>query len=324
MLNPHGTLLGIVLNNIYEKTVLITGFTGFIGNHLYLYLNKYYPTYRIVCISRQKTTHKDTYCIDLLDKKIVNDFIGFLKPDYIFHLAGIVFSFDLEELYSGNVLTTMNLLEAIKNNKLNTHVVITGSAAEYGIVSKEYLPVVETYNSRPQTPYGISKFYQTTLAKYYQDLGVRVSIAKVFNVIGYGVSSKLIIGDLLFQMIQAIKIQKPSCIFVGNLEIKRDFLDIADVCSGLIAIAHTNHVGDEYNLCSGYSVSFQEIINELIIMSKINIEVVVDKIKPQNSYIEDIYGCNMKLKVATDWNQKITLTESLQKVLTSKDSPSIN
>lgn len=69
--------------------ILLTGATGFIGKPLYDLLTSLVltNTYQVHCISRQKSTKPNWYCVDLLDLKKVEEIIASIQPDILIHLA---------------------------------------------------------------------------------------------------------------------------------------------------------------------------------------------------------------------------------------------
>ena len=305
-----------------EQHILITGITGFIGSHLVQYLKGFYPQCKITGIGRQPTAaakNYNYYSIDLLDKAAVTGLIDRIRPDYIFHLAGLVFSYDWDELYRQNITSTINLLEAIRKIQLRSRVVISGSSAEYGIVPIENLPVTEDYSSVPSSPYGMIKLWQTLLAKYYSTASVPVIIGRIFNVIGYGASAQLATGDFFSQLVNIKQRSNTTSISVGNIEIKRDFLDIDDVCSALIKLAVLGQQGTVYNICSGSSTVLRDVFNSAISLAGVKAEIFVGTNKSQNLYVENIYGCNIKIKTDTNWEPTVDLESSIKKALCIRD-----
>ena len=302
---------------MHEKNVLITGVSGFIGHNLAQYLKKCYSNCKIVGTSRNTpvTLNCDEfYAVDLTCVEDVLELLNKTKPDYIFHLAGLIFSFDLDELYRANIIATRHLLEALKKTTINSKIIMAGSAAEYGTISEVNLPVCETYSGFPCSPYGLSKLWQTLLGQYYSR-HVSVITARIFNVLGYGTAQQLSTGDLFAQIQRVVQSKQERYISVGNMQIKRDFLDIDDVCGGLMHLALRGSPGEVYNICSGQSTSLQDILDLSILCAEIDVEVIMDENKTQNTYIQDIYGCNKKLKRDTGWVQQVTLENSLKKAL---------
>ena len=301
------------------KRVLITGVTGFIGGHLVAFLNCYYPSCKITGIARKKINDSysyDFHAMNLLHQHELTELIEQIRPDYVFHLAGLVFSYDWDALYQSNVMSTLNLLAAIKKSKANSRVVIAGSSAEYGVISRKDLPVTENHPAMPHSPYGMTKLWQTMIAGFDVASTPSVNTARIFNVIGCGTSQQLSTGNLFSQLNRIMQGKQAPKILVGNLHLKRDFLDIEDVCSGLVSIALKGKGRDVYNICSGRSVSLNNILTlSLSAMKLRSLDIIVDTNVMQNTYIEDIYGCNAKIKRDTDWKPFVSLDESIKRAL---------
>lgn len=306
---------------MYNKTVLVTGVTGFIGQHFVAFIKRYYPSYQIVGIARKLSGlnyNVHFHAVNLLDLENITNVITLTKPDYIFHFAGLVFSYQWDALYNGNVQTTINLLEAVKQANVDARVIIAGSSAEYGVVPAEHLPVQETFISLPKTPYAMSKLWQTMLVNYYSMLNVQVIVGRIFNVIGHGAARQLSIGDYFAQILDIMgqrKTQSIQAIQVGNLQIKRDFLDVDDACAAFLSLATKGKSGEIYNICSGVSRSLKSVLDMALSLTNIRMDILVDQNKAQNRYLEDIYGSNKKIKIETKWLPVVTLEKSIKKAL---------
>jgi len=153
---------------------LITGSAGFIGYHLTLSLckNKKNKVYGIDSINsyysknlkniRLKKLKKNKNFlfkkINLINKKILKNYLEKIKPDYIIHLAGqpgVIYSFKNPNSYKlNNLLATKNLLEVIK--KINLKKFIFGSSSSvYG--EQVNYPVKENFNLYPKNFYATTK-----------------------------------------------------------------------------------------------------------------------------------------------------------------------
>ena len=85
------------------------------------------------------------------------------------------------------MLAAGNLLASVAERAPAARVVVTGSAAEYGVVDAESNPVREDYPACPHTVYGVTKLLQTELSLFYgRRFGVDVVVARVFNLLGPG------------------------------------------------------------------------------------------------------------------------------------------
>ncbi len=128
-----GSLESIVgFNNIYKnKTVLITGHTGFKGSWLSIWLHELGAT--VVGYALDPYTEKDNFVLSKIGEKIV-DIRGDIrdkekllsvfeeyKPEFVFHLAAqplVRLSYEQPvETYEINVMGTINVLECIRKTQ---------------------------------------------------------------------------------------------------------------------------------------------------------------------------------------------------------------
>ncbi len=298
------------------KRILITGVSGFIGSSLRSFIEKNLSSFVVYGMdtSFSKSTQR-CFKVDLSDKKSFEGIIKKISPDYIFHLAGFAKKDNPLKLLSANVLSTYNLLDSLLNLKNSkARVIIPGSAAEYGRVSQKDMPVKETHSLEPINSYGYVKMYQTLLALSFCEKGLDIVVGRIFNTVGWGSPKKLAIGRFASQISLIEKGKTGTTITAGNLGSKRDFVDIKDICSALIAIANKGKSGEIYNICYGKSQRIETILNSLIKMS--NCSKYKIKFFPKSfSEVKDMVGSNKKIKRDTGWVPEIKILESLRNTL---------
>ena len=125
-------LKNTIFGNFFkDKTVLITGHTGFMGSYLSIWLNELGAN--VIGYALPPYTEKDNFVVTNLEEKLVsiigdirdfekvNETVKQNKPDIIFHLAAqpIVRKSYLipKETYDVNVGGTVNIFEAFRNNE---------------------------------------------------------------------------------------------------------------------------------------------------------------------------------------------------------------
>lgn len=123
-------------NNIYKnKTILVTGHTGFKGSWLSIWLNELGAN--VIGYSLDPHTAKDNFILSNLTEKIVDirgdvrdreklsEVFEKYQPDMVFHLAAqpiVRLSYDIPvETYEVNVMGTINIMDCIRKSK-NTRV----------------------------------------------------------------------------------------------------------------------------------------------------------------------------------------------------------
>lgn len=305
--------------------VLITGMTGFIGSHLAEFLLK--KEVEVVGTVWDKTELKNVEPIkdkirildcDIRDSTRVWEIIEEVKPERIYHLAAQSFptvSWDEPaRTLETNVLGTAHIFEAVRKSELDTIVLVACSSAEYGFVSESEVPVKESHALMPLHPYGVSKVGQDLLAyQYHRNFGIKTVRARIFNTTGPRKTDD-VCSDFTSRIVRIEKgIDKEM--YVGNLEPKRDISDVEDVVNALWLLCEKGKMGEVYNLCSSRAYRIKDILKKAIELSNIDIEPQVDpnKLRPTDEPI--IMGDNTKIREACGWIPKMSMEETLNRML---------
>jgi len=311
---------------------LITGIAGFTGIHLAEYLlskERDSDNIDLYGIDIVRDVSKDAQSIldnvkfftcDILDEEEMKKTVEEIKPDRIFHLAGLTFDPNSrqspEKFYITNVFGTINLLEAVKQLRINSLIHIACSSAEYGLILENENPVTETNYFRPISPYGISKLAQDMVGyQYYKNYGLRIIRTRAFNIPGPGEKENFVCSNFARQIALIEKGKQEAIIYVGNLEAKRDFVDIRDVVKAYWLASDKGISGEVYNLCSGKAYSIGEMLKILLQMAKKDIVIKQDPKRMRPSDIPLQVGSFEKLHKQTGWKPIIPLEETLKDLL---------
>jgi GDP-4-dehydro-6-deoxy-D-mannose reductase len=301
-----------------NKRIIITGQNGFVGQNYLKILKELSPDSEVYGISRKFSEAENFISIkcDLVDKQQVKSVISEISPDYIFHFAGIAHEKDWNNLFKSNVISTLSLLESVfELNSINPKIIIIGSAAEYGNISPELLPVAEKVMPNPITPYGASMCCRTNIALAFKNMGCDIIIGRVFNITGPGVSEKSPVGSFAKQIAEIEKRKKYPVIYTGNLNSGRDFIDITDVARAFYHLALKSKKGGIYNICSGESHTIAQILDTFLKLSSAHIKVVTDPALIREKDIPLMFGNNQKIRDEIGWKPEIGLKESMKETI---------
>jgi GDP-4-dehydro-6-deoxy-D-mannose reductase len=300
------------------KRLLITGATGFVG----IWTSRHFKTARngieLWATSNEPAPvqlQADKFVqINLCDSEAVRDLIAKCRPDEVIHLAGLIGNASLAELMRVNVIGTENLytslIEKCDINKLR--VVQAGSAASYGMVYPDELPIIERQEPRPVSPYAISKLTQDYLAmSMWLRNGLQVICGRIFNLLGPG-QPKSLVPMAFVERLKDVKKGLTDEFSVGNTDSRRDFVDVRDVASAFDELLQKAQPGQLYNIASGNNVSIQQIIDKLLQISGVRAKVISQPALQRPTDVPCVRADISKISKATGWSPKILLDESLE------------
>lgn len=298
---------------------LITGCGGFIGFHLSESLIKSGKTIYGICHQKELSLRGiQTVRCDIRDRASVYAAVTKSKPEIIYHLAAqsnIMLSWQhLEDTFNANVHGTYYLLEAAKELKLNSRIIIFGSSSEYGTLPESEKHHKENISPfKPASPYALSKVAADLMGRmYYEVFGVSVISVLPFYVIGPRKAP-----DAPSDFAKAIvrcEHGEISELKVGNLEVVRDVVDVRDAIGALRLIEEKGESGSSYNLCSGQGVKLKLILDHLLDIAKSKLKITVDSSKFRPGDNNRIVGSPEKLN-ALGWKPTFSLRETLEAIL---------
>ena len=293
------------------KRAFITGISGFVGRHL---------RDELICEGWDvlgfdiRPAGENVFVGDLSDRAALTRAVVDCQPDAVFHLAGIIKSTDPKAYYTSNLFGTLNLLDAVLQMEKRPKIVLASSSAVYGL-TKSARPITERSPLLPVTEYAVSKVAQETAAlRYHYAFGLDVVVVRMFNLLGPGQSPDLACSAFARQIALA-EVSEQNEIVTGNLDAKRDFVDVRDAAHAFALLAEKGEAGQTYNVCSGNAVAIQGCLSEMMLRSKKQLSARVDLARVQKNDVPVQVGSFQKLKKVTGWNPRIPLHESLADLL---------
>ncbi|MFL5320272.1 MAG: NAD-dependent epimerase/dehydratase family protein [Myxococcaceae bacterium] len=187
------------------------------------------------------------------DTAALNAVVSELAPECVFHLASALHTAEPQELFRTNVEGTLALLNALEGH--DALVVHGSSASVYG--EAEQLPIREDHPCVPTNLYGLSKRTAEAVVAIKR---TRYVVARIFNIVGPGQTDEHVCGRFARDL---VSLNGNSVLRVGPLSATRDFIDVRDVASALLALVSAGEHGHAYNVASGVEVSIREMLKLL-------------------------------------------------------------
>ncbi len=296
---------------------LVTGATGFVGT----YLTNALQARGDEVFACGGPHDADVFPLDVADASTIRAALDLARPDVVFHLAAQTFVPDSlqtpQATYDTNVIGTANVARAIRDfaeTERMPRLVFTSSAEVYGKQPETAFPLRETTPASPANPYAASKAAaEMVLLGEASSFGLDAVIARAFNHIGPGQNERFVVSNFAAQLARIARGGDPI-LYVGNLDAKRDFLDVRDVVRAYVALASDGLAGEVYNVCSGAAYPIRDVLRELIIAAHAPVEVREDPARMRPSDIPLFIGDNTKLRAATGWEPEIAFRTSIRDI----------
>lgn len=313
-----------------QKSVLITGITGFVGSHLadYLLENTNYKIFGLKRVNSQlrNISHiRDKVTLingDLIDQSSLMNTLKISQPDYIYHLGALSWvdpSWDMPAAYMQvNATGTVNLFEAMRFTGINPRMLVSCTPEEYGDVPKELIPITEETRIHPINLYAASKAAQEVVCLAYEaSYGFEIVRTRAFNHEGPRRDVLGAIASFAFQIAKIErKLQKPV-ITVGNLEATRNFTDVRDMVRAYNLAMEKGKPGELYLIGSDQIYTMQECLEMLISLSTMRNDITwhVDPKRVRPTELRTFIGKFEKFEKQTNWQPKIPMKKTMHAVL---------
>lgn len=278
------------------RKVLVTGATGFIGNHVIEELRKYdvdiiATSLNIEKAREQKWFHHVKYVpLDLTQfDPVINYYSYFDAPDILIHLAwkglpNYNALFHIEENLWNDYFFIKNL---ISNGLHNIN--ITGTCFEYGIAEGE---LSEEQAPSPQNPYSVAK---NSLRLFIENLRLHYSFnfnwLRLFYLYGMGQNP----GSVIPSLLKAIEDGADS-FNMSNGDQVRDYLPVEEAARFIVTVSMQERNLGVINCCSGKPVVLKEFISHFLEERKLKIKLNLGHYPYSTNEGFAFWGSDKKLK----------------------------
>lgn len=220
---------------------LITGGAGFLGINLCRYLLNKGHEIRSLDIANFDYPEKDRIDVitgDIRNEAIVNK--AMKDIDIVIHCAAALPLYNLEEIYTTDVLGTNIILKSAFYHKVERAIMIS-STAVYGI--PDHHPLYEEDRLEGVGPYGEAKILAEKVCEKYRKKGLCIPILRPKSFIG---EERLGVFAIYFDWV----INGKSVPIVGNGKNRYQLLDVQDLCEAcyLVSTLSKENVNDVFNI----------------------------------------------------------------------------
>lgn len=344
------------------KTALITGITGQDGAYLAeLLLQKGYMVHGIKRRSslfntqrvdhlyhdlHEKNVRFHMHYGDLTDSTNIIRIIQEVQPDEIYNLGAmshVKVSFETPE-YTANAdaIGALRVLEAVRLLGLThkTRIYQASTSELYGLVQE--IPQKETTPFYPRSPYAVAKLYAYWIMVNYRESYNMFAVNGILFNHESPLRGETFVTRKVTRAVARIALGLQDCVYMGNIDAKRDWGHARDYVEGMWMMLQTEHPED-YVLATGVTTSvrdfiikaFAEIGVELEFSGKAESEIAVVKnssnlqypvpkgqvvLKIDKNYyrpaeVDLLIGDPSKAKAQLGWTPKYTLDEIISEMV---------
>lgn len=318
--------------------LLLTGVGGYIGSHaarMFLEnghtvvgVDNFSTGFRGAVAVLEREFGKDGFRFHQVDLKDLSSVVTLFGNedgiDGVVHFAAscsVNESMENPYLYfSNNVQTTLHVLEAMKQFDVK-HIVFSSTCATYGTPHK--LPVDETHEQRPESPYGESKMIAEQIIKWYGELfSINYVILRYFNVCGAAADGS--IGDAKQPSVHLVQNAVRGALGIAPFELLfgkvdtpdgspvRDYvnvLDLSEAHGAALDYLVRGGKSDVFNIGTGEGNSVLEIIQAVKTITGKDFKSQQGETRKGES--ARIYADTTKSRTVLGWCAKRSLEDSV-------------
>jgi GDP-4-dehydro-6-deoxy-D-mannose reductase len=241
-----------------------------------------------------------------------------IRPERVFHLAAqasVADSFgDPAATWEVNATGTLRLVSALP---AGARMLFVSSAEVYGLVPDAAQPIRESSPLRPANPYAASKAAaeMAVIEAALGHAGAHAVIARSFSHTGPGQDARFALAAFAQQLARIGAGVAEPVLRVGNLQARRDYLDVRDVVRAYLLLIERGEPGRAYNVASGEPYRMEELVRVLVELSGTGARLEVDAARVRPVDLPLLSGDSSALR-ALGWEPRVPLRQTLADLLT--------
>lgn len=282
------------------KRMVITGVNGFIGRNAKDYFQKEYDVTGIDLAAKYAGGDAaDSFvyyqCNMSQEAAELAAIFANIQPDVILHCAGsanvgasvVNPMADLD----GNLHSLYQLLLALRSFEKKPKIIFLSSAAVYG--NPKRLPIKETDELAPISPYGIHKQMCEELCHYFNRVhGYQIRSIRIFSAYGNGLRKQL-----LWDIYQKYRNTGKINLF-GTGNESRDYIHISDILQAMERILAYDGPEEIFNVANGEEVIIRDLAH-----------IYAEKLKEPEHIV--VFNGETKVGDPQNWRADISLLKKI-------------
>ncbi len=307
--------------------VMVTGAGGFLGRLLLDALRAGLPTDgRVLGIDRILSAPApgvEGLEVDPFDGAGLAAAVAAFDPTDVVHLAALASVAESNATpalaWRADLLGALNLAEAVARAKRGAQLVYVSSAEVYGDAFRSGTCIDETVTPKPNNIFGRTKYAcESILRDILLGAGVRHVVLRPSNYIGAGQSEAFVAPSFAGQIARIEAGRAPAVLEVGDLSVRRDFIDVSDVAAACLKVLGKPVAmpdGAVFNIGSGVATPVCDVLAGLGRLARrpFEIRVAAERLRPAEvpSAICDASA----FAAVTGWRPLVPLADSLAAIL---------
>ena len=250
--------------NLYQKRILLTGGSGFLGRFVEAELRQRNPAEIIIPRSKDRDLRKMSNCLKVTE-----------GVDLVIHLAGHIGGIGLNrkkpgELFYDNAIMGLQIIEAARIHQVEK-VVVVGTICSY----PKFTPVPfkesslwDGYPEETNASFGLAKKMLLAQCQAYRaQYGLNGIFLLPVNLYGphdnFNPESSHVIPALIQKIETALKNGASEINLWGDGSITREFLYVEDAAKGLVLSTERYNGAEPVNLGSGFEISIKDLVMKI-------------------------------------------------------------
>lgn len=307
---------GRMMENMAEKRIVVTGGTGFLGQHVVKVLKRRGCKHIFTPRSREYDLRKENDIIKMM---------GNYNPDRIIHLAASVGGIGANQKNPGkyfydNLIMGIQLMEQARLLDVEKFIAI-GTICSYPKFTPVPFKEEDLWNGYPEetnAPYGLAKKMMLVQSQAYREqYGFNSIFLLPVNLYGPGDNFDLetshVIPALIRKCVEAKLIGKDSITLWGTGNVTREFIYVEDAAEAIVDAAESYNSSEPVNIGSGEEITISGLAHKIKMMTGYKGQFLWDNSKPDGQPRRRLDV--QKAKELFGFKAKTNLTEGLEKTI---------